>query len=97
MLPYIKIPKIVTAIQVVFKNCCDIVELGKEYPEYLEVIQDSDGIVSSVIVKAGNTFMTANTTDWIIKEDDIFFVVSDEDFVATYTEAPVVEQSIEEI
>lgn len=97
MLPYIKTPKIVYAIQVVFKNCCELIELGEQDPDHLEVLKDSDGIVYRVVVKAGNTYMTANTTDWVIKEDDTYFVISDEDFTATYEEAVEKVKETEEI
>lgn len=86
MFPYIRIPKVVEAIQIVYANCDALIELGTKYRNALKVVVDSDNIVSKVMIKAGLTFMTAKPTDWIIKEDDSFFVMTDEDFKNTYQE-----------
>lgn len=86
MFPYIRIPKVIEAIQIVYANCDALIELGTKYHNALKVVVDSDNIVSKVMVKAGLTSVIAKPTDWIIKEDDSFFVMSDEDFKNTYQE-----------
>lgn len=96
MLSYIKIPKVVSAIQVVYKNCDELVELGKQDPSHILPKVDSDGIVSYVTVLSGKTYVVANSTDWIIKENENYFVLSDESFVNTY-ELASVEESTEEM
>lgn len=84
MVPYSKIPKIVHAIQVVYANCEKLVDLGNEYSDRLEIVTDSDCIVTKVIVRNNVTYMVAKPTDWIVKDGDNFAVLSDEVFKKTY-------------